>query len=92
MLKWPRKSHRRRARERQRERATRTSTSKETFIVDATVSTFTRVGDTRPRHPRRHHVRDDGPPFYDEQTTRKFRENNSADNAAKVFPAYTHMK
>ena len=36
MLKWPRKSHRRRARERARERATRTSTSKETFIVDAT--------------------------------------------------------
>jgi len=37
-------------------------------------------------------VRDDGPPFYDEQTTRKFRENNSTDHAAKVFPAYTHMK
>ena len=50
MIKWPRKSHRRRAREGQRERATRTSMSKETFIVDATVSTSTfasLVRDTR---------------------------------------------
>ena len=51
MIKWPRKSHRRRAREGQRERATRTSTSKETFIVDATFrrsrSSAATVRDTR---------------------------------------------